>query len=243
MKDENSSVVVDSSLDMTDGPLPMPPLSDLVNLVLVSLRQGIFFGVETRIPYAVTSILRPILFNKPGRPIKKQLTYFAEQTLQHGWIIARISVIFKLSEQFLARYSGKRTPEPWHTFVAGMIAGYIVMARDSSYQVLKKQINMAIGIRTIYAIMSYLVRQEVVPGIENSPQGYTNGKNVYVVLMWGFVMWHWRHQAPVAPGEMNPAQVKQMNFIYNDGDITKNWFDSTHVLWLGAILAYQQITG
>ena len=234
------SVVVDGGASGSSNELDS---FELLNTVLVSLRQGMFFGVEARIPYAVTSILRPILFNKPSRPLSQQFKYAAEQTLEHGWVIARISVLFKLSELFLARLSGKRSPEEWHTFVAGAFAGYIVMARDRSYAKLKKQINMAIGIRTLYAFGSYCVRKNMIPFLNDSAESYRDGTNFYVVLMWGVVMWHWRHQTGVAPGEMNTAQVKQMDFIYNDGHIAKSWFDSTHVLWLIAIIAYQKFSG
>lgn len=234
----NEGVVVDA-VDSESDELDS---FDLLNTVLVSLRQGMFFGVEARIPYAITSIIRPILFNKPSRPLAQQIKFFAEQTLEHGWVIARISVLFKLAERFLSRLNGKKSPEEWHTFVAGAFAGYIVMAHDRSYARLKKQINMAIGIRTIYALGAYCVRNKMVPLIDNSPEGYAKGTNLYVVLMWGVVMWHWRHQTSVAPGEMNVAQVKQMNFIYNDGNIGTSWFESTHVLWLLAIVAYQKLT-
>lgn len=211
---------------------------ELLQSVLVSLRQGVFFGIETRIPYAVTSILRPILFNKPSRPLAGQLKFFAEQIIAHGWVMARISVLFKLTEKLLARLNGTRRPEEWHSFVAGAFAGYVVMARDKSYQSLKRQINMAIGVRTAYALGSYMIRNNMMPFIDHSEAGYTKGTNVYVVLMWGVVMWHWRHQTSLAPGEMNPSQVKQMNFIYNDSDITKSWFDSTHFLWFIAVYGY-----
>ena len=177
------------------------------------------------------------MFNKKGRPLKKSIIFFAEQTLAHGWIIARISVIFKLTERALAMTEGVKSPREWHSFVAGALAGYLIMARDNGYKSMKKQINMAIGIRTIYAITSYLLRKGMMlPLLDPAKDGYEQGTALFYTIMWGFVMWHWRHETAAAPGEMNVAQVKQMNFIYNDFSLEKGWLDGNHLYWLAALL-------
>lgn len=209
---------------------------------MVALRQGIFFGVETRVPYAITSILRPILFNKPGRPIQKSIQFFSAQALAHGWIIARIAIVFKLCERGLATLANEKNPKPWHSFFAGALAGYLVMARDKSYASMKKQINMAIGIRTIYAISAYCVRKGLIPipTVTHTPEGYKNGTTIFYTLMWGLVMWHWRHEAKSFKGEMNSAQVSQMDFIYNNFKLTEGWTDSTHLPWLISLFIFRE---
>jgi len=204
--------------------------------LLRSLRQGLYFGLETRLPYAVAGILRPMMFGKESRGIQGQLAFFGQQALAHGWIIARISFLFKLLRAALIHVFGKE--EEWQTFVSGAIAGYLVMVRDGNDAVLKTQVNMAIGIRTMYAIGSYLVRKGLVPGISDSPQGYHRGSGLYLTIMWGAVMWHWQHQTKAAPGEMMKAQVAQMDFIYKHGDkpgIDK-WFGNNYLLW--AVLCF-----
>ena len=61
-------------------------------------------------------------------------------------------------------------------------------------------------------------------------------------MLWGFVMWHWRHYStgprPAAPGEMVTSQVRQMDFIYSGGDAsgTKGWLSSTYLAWIAALL-------
>jgi hypothetical protein len=216
--------------------------------LLRSIRQGIYFGVETRIPYAITSVLRPYLFNKPSRPLLGSLQFFTEQSLQHGWVIARISFIFKLLERALMKSSGVDKPAQWHTFIAGGVAGYLIMVRDGSHSELKKQINMAIGIRTIYAIGAYIVRNGYMPTVENSPEGYSRGQAIWYTALWAVVMWHWRHFSLEVPGEMNPGQVSQMNFIYNEGN--KNmvytsdrsaWFKDNYLLWFGILLVIKNM--
>ena len=57
-----------------------------------------------------------------------------------------------------------------------------------------------------------------IPGFTEPEAGYTRGRNVWYVVLWAIVMWHWRHQTHIAPGEMNKAQVRQMDFIYTGGD-------------------------
>ena len=136
-----------------------------------------------------------------------------------------------------ARIYGHKSPSEWNSFAAGAIAGYLIMSYDNSYKVMKKQINMAIGIRTLYAFGAYLIRKNYVPFLEHTPQGYDKGTVMWYTLMWGVVMWHWRHQTAPAPGEMNKAQVKQMNFIYNDFSLAKGWTQGTYLYWLASLMA------
>ena len=241
--------------------------SDFALQLLGAVRQGIYFGVETRVPYALTSIMRPYLFAKPARPLRTSLRHFAQQTLHHGWIIARISVLFKVTERALARAFARAAPRhigggtrrsgvavsalpaEWHSFAAGALAGYVVMCGEKANASLKRQINMAIGIRTLYALCSYFVRNGWLEtaGLAHHGSGgaYERGERVWVALLWGVVMWHWRHHStghsPTAPGEMVPSQVKQMDFIYSAGDSSplhsKGWLSSNYLLWTAAALA------
>jgi len=106
------------------------------------------------------------------------------------------------------------------------------MVHDGTDSVLKTQINMAIGIRTMYAIGSYLVRNGMIPTLKE-PGGYQTGSALYITLMWGAVMWHWKHMTKVAPGEMMKGQVQQMDFIYSHGDKPglEKWLGGNYVMW------------
>jgi hypothetical protein len=203
-----------------------------VSQLLRALRQGFYFGVETRIPYSLTTMIRPLLFNKKSRPIRSQIKWAADQTLQHGYIIGRISVLFKLFEVLLQKVSISTTVLPWHSAVAGGLAGYLVMVRDGTQVNLKRQINMAIGIRTLYAMGAYAVRNGYMPTLSPTQNGYRRGQTVWYTLLWAAVMWHWRHETMTAPGEMNVAQVRQMDFIYNGGDIAgkSKWFGNNYMV-------------
>jgi hypothetical protein len=206
-----------------------------VGQLIRAMRQGFFFGVETRIPYSITSMIRPLLFNNTSLPLKSQIQWAADQTLQHGWIIGRISVLFKLIEWAVHKlFQSKSTPGvlPWHSAVAGGIAGYLIMVRDGSQINLKRQINMAIGVRTLYALGAYVVRKGYVPTLTQAENGYGRGQAIWYTALWAAVMWHWRHETSMAPGEMNVAQVRQMNFIYNQGDAAggQNWLSHNYLL-------------
>ena len=211
----------------------------LIGELIRAVRQGIYFGVETRIPFALTGLVRPYLFGKQARPLLSSIQFFADQTLRHGWVIARISVCFKLVERLLMRISGATRASEWHSFVAGCTAGYVFMVRDAADASLKRQINMAIGIRTVYSLCSYFVRHGLTsPVIQHTELGYARGQTIWYTLMWGVVMWHWRHQTTVAPGEMDKGQVNQMDFIYNQGDAPglEKWTTNRYLSWLGAVL-------
>jgi hypothetical protein len=218
-----------------------PSVAEFGMQLVRAFRQGIFFGVETRVPYAIVSILRPYLFNKPARPLLKSLKFYSQQTIQHGYIIAKISVLFKFLERVLQVASSAAKVEEWHTFVAGAIAGYSIMCAQRSDESLKRQVNMAIGIRTLYALGTYMIRTERIPLVPNSPKGFQLGGDIWVTLLWGVVMWHWRHQTKSAPGEMVISQVRQMDEIYSAGDAPGPllWMVGrrTSAMWLAAVIA------
>jgi hypothetical protein len=230
--------------DLVSGAFDMIESEAFVAQLLRGVRQGFYFGIETRVPYAVTGLLRPMLFGKPSRPIGEQLKFYSEQVFQHGWILARIIVIFKATERLLARLaSGKDKPDEWHTFLAGGVAGYFVMCHDTGDASLKKQLNMAIGIRTLFAIASYAVRKDIVPGIAHTKDGYDRGLKLFYTVLWAVVMWHWRHHSNVK-GEMIVSQVQQMDFLYNGGDRPgkEKWLDGKFLYWAIGMLLYQRLT-
>eukprot|EP00040_Diaphanoeca_grandis_P013063 m.66072 g.66072 ORF g.66072 m.66072 type:complete len:232 (+) comp23640_c0_seq1:194-889(+) len=201
-----------------------------------AVRQGLYFGLETRLPHMLVSILRPRLFNKPARPILSDIKFGSQQAMQHGYILARIAVLYKVVETGLAKMGGKGAPEEWHTFVAGCFAGYMVMGLDSSEPKLKKQINMAIGIRTLYALGKFALRKDCIPILRSNPRDMSIGRSVWYTLMWGAVMWHWKHQSHVG-GEMEKSQVTQMNTIYTVGDVPglHKWTDNKQIHWAIAL--------
>lgn len=56
-----------------------------------------------------------------------------------------------------------------HTFVSGMLAGYIVMGRDGSDFGLKKNVNMYIAIRTLWSVANYSARTKLLPWLVRAP--------------------------------------------------------------------------
>ena len=113
------------------------------------------------------------------------------------------------------------------------------MVRDTADASLKRQVNMAIGIRTLYSLCSYCVRHGFTsPMIRHSQEGYARGQVLWYTLMWGAVMWHWRHQTGIEPGEMDKGQVNQMDFIYNQGDSPglHKWTENRYLAWFVAVL-------
>jgi len=59
-----------------------------------------------------------------------------------------------------------------------------------------------------------------------SESGRQFGWETFVTMTWGLVMWHWKHQVPLAKGEMPGAMARSMDYIYADGDVPgiKKWF-------------------
>jgi len=194
--------------------------------LLRACRNGLYFAVESRIPNAFASIIvRDILFAKD--PKKKQpwlykLDRIAEETMKHGLILAKIALIFKATEKFLAnavslKGAARGKVEEWHTFAAGCLAGYVVMGIDTTNYSLKRNINMFIAMRTLWSIAGYASRTGLVAWPQGD-DGRQRGWEVFVTLTWGFVMWHWRHQDAVARGEMPSAMARSMDYIYQSGD-------------------------
>ena len=77
------------------------PVGELVR----ALREGLFFGVATRLPYAVVGLMRSLFFpdpNRRARSVQEMLRFSLPQVWDHGWILARIAVLFKISENGLS---------------------------------------------------------------------------------------------------------------------------------------------
>ena len=92
---------------------------------------------------------------------------------------------------------------------------------------LKTQMNMAIGIRCLYAIAIWCLQRFPNKMIPNTYNGRRRGEYVWFTIMWGFVMWHWKH----GNGQNNPSyksvksQLGAMDSIYTRGDtpLLSNW--------------------
>ena len=73
----------------------------------------------------------------------------------------------------------------------------------------------------------------------NNDTEYSRGQAVWYTMLWAVVMWHWRHETLGAPGEMNVAQVRQMDFIYNQGDVpgSGKWFGNNYLVFFMGLVA------
>ena len=158
------------------------------------------------------------------------------QTLRHAWILSRIAIIFKCSEELLRRRGGDVRPRGWHSLVAGGLAGYVVMARDGADRKLKEQINMMIGIRTLWAVAGYARRNGLVP-LPHGTTGDGTGWTLFVTAVWAAVMWHWRHENKAHPGEMPAAMARSMDFIYAEGDVpgAAKWLKNSSLLFVALV--------
>jgi hypothetical protein len=249
--------------------LPLVGNDGLVGELLRGLREGIFFGVATRVPYMITSLFREYLFmdaTSQPRSLSSNLTFLIPQVWDHGWILARICVLYKLSEKGLGRFGSlvsgaplTKEPKEWHTFIAGMIASNLVFnydvfpvnvrrgrARPGQTDSLKTQMNMGIGIRCMYAVCIYLVRNKRIPFVQNTYEGRRFGENIWFTVMWGFVMWHWKHGEAHAPDYKTiKNQIKSMDSIYTRGDrpVLSNWTYKNYLYWLGALMLYYKVFG
>eukprot|EP00035_Acanthoeca_spectabilis_P006461 m.124825 g.124825 ORF g.124825 m.124825 type:complete len:249 (-) comp13515_c0_seq2:159-905(-) len=219
--------------------------------VIRAMRNATLFATETRVPYGIVNImLRDLLFGTGGRtpvPLSKKLDSIVDGAMSHSWVLARIAMIFKTVEFTLARIEGTSQPNEWQTFLAGCVAGYSVMGPISSradYK-LKQQVNLFIGIRTMWAVAGYLLRKDMLsrfsPKLKpTSEYAQDLGWKGFVTLVWGFVMWHWRHQNKVAPNEMPVAMARSMDFIYADGDApgAEKWLPRSSYVF-AALLLYR----
>ena len=248
------------------------PVGELIR----ALREGLFFGVATRLPYAVVGLMRSLFFpdpNRRARSVQEMLRFSLPQVWDHGWILARIAVLFKLSENGLSALTALArgaVPEwgvanQWHTFLAGMISSNLVFVWDvfhyrmvststsakigqsGGLDSLKTQMNMAIGIRCMYAVAIWCVKNFPNKIIPNNYNGRRRGEYIWFTIMWGFVMWHWKHgngQADAAYKSVK-SQLSAMDSIYTRGDkpLLSNWTYKNYIYWLVAIAIYVKMFG
>ena len=247
---------------------PLMEGDHFIGELIRGLREGLYFGVATRVPYMVTSLFREYLFRDPTstpRSLSSNLTFLIPQVWDHGWILARICLLYKLSAKGLDELAAICSPgktlhtSELHTFIAGMVASNLVFvhdflplnlrgraARSSDLDSLKTQMNMGIGIRCMYAVMIYLVRNNKISYFENTYEGRRFGENIWFTVMWGFVMWHWKHGDSHAPDYKTVSnQISSMDNIYTRGDVTglSNWTYKNYIYWLTALLVYYKIFG
>lgn len=115
----------------------------------------------------------------------------------------------------LRRTSPTQKEEPPHTFLAGLLGGYVVFGRGRSGQSsVNQQIVIYIFARVILGLAKLSVQRKRAGGLGLSP-GMKDSLNqnawpVFAALSWGMVMWLFRWY----PEVLQPSLKSSMKYMY-----------------------------
>ena len=173
--------------------------------ILKGFRNGAVYGAKIRFPHALVMTL---LFRRDT--VSKMTNNIFDLTFQHSRNLAFFVTIYK-SLLYLQRLV-KGREDSIDSFLAGCIGGYIIFGKNTN---VNNQIVLYLLSRILVGLGSLLVKRKWV----HQP---SNGFTYMATIVWGIVMWLFRHDKDVLQGSL----VSSMEYLYNDSDkfeTVKNW--------------------
>lgn len=196
--------------------LTSPELHDVLSL-LKGLRNGFVYGVKIRFPHSLvmTFLFRNERYSQPDNfSLKKKLRFIMDATLTHGSNLAKFCFIYKFCMIAMRKIMGEE--KSIHAFISGLIGGYVVFRSNSP---VNQQIILYLTARVLMGFFKLASNRQLLPDI-TTPKGF----NIHAAVIWGLVMWLFRHETDV----LQPSLQASMQYIYNDSE---KWSDLRTLLW------------
>ncbi|OCK83829.1 peroxisomal membrane protein 4 [Lepidopterella palustris CBS 459.81] len=207
-----------------------PKYHDLLTLVK-GIRNGIVYGSKVRFPHALVMIF---LFRNGSLRTKCWLVLKA--TRQHARNLGYFALIYKASMLFLRSTTPTGKERHYDSFLAGLIGGYVVFARDIHNSV-SQQIVIYVFARVCLAVAKLLVQPRGQGKISDGGGGWgiisnehlrrtvmRNGWPVFASLSWAAVMYVFRWH----PETVQPSLRNSMHYIYVSSD---HWDSLRTFIW------------
>ena len=145
-------------------------------------------------------------------PLRDKLWLIFKATRTHARNLAMFALTYKSSMLFLRKTSPNGKEMPIHTFLAGLIGGYLVFGRGIQSSV-NQQIVIYVFARVMLALAKILVvkRNEGGLGVgwEMRERIQSNAWPVFASLSWAMVMWIFRWY----PDTVQPSLKSSMNYM------------------------------
>ncbi|KAL9592497.1 MAG: hypothetical protein Q9179_006658 [Wetmoreana sp. 5 TL-2023] len=194
-----------------------PQLTDLLAIVK-GARNGFTYGAKIRFPHALVMVF---LFRSGTLQEKFKIIFKA--TFQHARNLATFATCYKAVMLLLRSISSDGKEASPHTFLAGLLGGYMVFGRGIQSSV-NQQIVIYVFARVILALARLSVQKGGAIPREYRERVTNNAWPVFAALSWASVMWLYRWH----PETIQPSLKSSMKYIYIDS----NHWDSFRTLLL-----------
>ncbi|KAL8872370.1 MAG: hypothetical protein Q9174_001986 [Haloplaca sp. 1 TL-2023] len=181
-----------------------PQLSDLL-AILKGARNGFTYGAKIRFPHALVMVF---LFRSGTLREKLQIVFKA--TFQHARNLATFATVYKTVMLLLRSISEEQKESSPHTFLAGLLGGYVVFGRGIQSSV-NQQIVIYVFARVVLALARLSVQKGGAIPLEVRDQVTNNAWPVFAALSWAGVMWLYRWH----PETIQPSLKSSMKYMYD----------------------------
>ncbi|KAI8818534.1 Tim17/Tim22/Tim23/Pmp24 family-domain-containing protein [Fimicolochytrium jonesii] len=180
---------------------------DLLSIVK-GFRNGAVYGAKVRFPHA---LVMTFLFRTGS--LQEKLRFILKATYQHSRNLAFFVTIYK-SLMLLQRTVKGGKEHGADAFVAGVVGGYVVFGKNNN---VNNQIVLYLFSRIMIGLAKLAVKKQVLPEPKHTFP-------VFAALVWGIVMWLFRHNRDTLQGSLQAS----MHYLYNDSD---NFDTFKNFLW------------
>ncbi|KAL9630493.1 MAG: hypothetical protein Q9204_004697, partial [Flavoplaca sp. TL-2023a] len=180
-----------------------PQLADILAIVK-GARNGFTYGAKIRFPHALVMVF---LFR--SGTLREKLKLVSKATFQHARNLATFATIYKTALLFLRNASPEGKESSPHTFIAGLIGGYMVFGRGIQSSV-NQQIVIYVFARVVLALARLSVQKGGAIPREFRDRVTNNAWPVFAALSWASVMWLYRWQ----PETLQPSLKSSMKYMY-----------------------------
>ncbi|KAL8939057.1 MAG: hypothetical protein Q9216_003564 [Gyalolechia sp. 2 TL-2023] len=194
-----------------------PQLADLLAIVK-GARNGFTYGAKIRFPHALVMVF---LFR--SGTLQEKLRIVFKATFQHARNLATFATIYKTILVLFRKTSPEGKESSLHTFLAGLVGGYMVFGRGIQSSV-NQQIVIYVFARVVLALARLSVQRGGAIPRELRERVTNNAWPVFAALSWAGVMWLYRWH----PETIQPSLKSSMKYIYVDS----NHWDSFKTLLL-----------
>ncbi|KAF1826592.1 peroxisomal membrane protein 4 [Dissoconium aciculare CBS 342.82] len=206
-------------------------------VILKAIRNGIVYGAKIRFPHALVMVF---LFR--SGTLQQKIKAIFKATRQHATNLAKFAFLYK-SSMLALRTSNGGKPAAAHSFLAGLLGGYVVFGQgENAKSNVSQQIVIYLFARVALALASLAVQP---PG-ENTLVGGTYGPHggigllrlspentellkkyswpAFASLSWAGVMWLFE----TYPETLQPSLRASMVYIYDNAE---KWNGARNFLW------------
>ncbi|CCX10208.1 Tim17/Tim22/Tim23/Pmp24 family-domain-containing protein [Pyronema domesticum] len=188
----------------------LDPVNHDILVLLKGLRNGLVYGTKIRFPHALVMVL---LFR--SGTFREKFSTILTLTKNHAKTLGSFVLTYKSAMLFLRHLTGGKE-EGHHSFLAGLLGGYLVFGRGKQTSV-NQQIVMYVFARVVMGMAKLSVKKGIVP----DPNGVVsnNAHPVFAAMSWACVMWLFRWHPDVVQSSLRTSMV----YLYNNAETWDGW--------------------